>query len=81
MLLILGVALWWAAHLLKRVAPGPRDKVRRGGVTALLLVSVLLMIFGVPDGGWPRLVGASAPLKRSTACWSLWRSICSRPMA
>ncbi|MFC3527266.1 NnrU family protein [Paracoccus mangrovi] len=63
LLLILGVALWWAAHLLKRVAPGPRDKIGRGGVTALLLVSVLLMILGYRMADGPVWWGASAPLK------------------
>ncbi len=48
-LLIVGVALWWAAHLFKRIAPGPR--VRLGepgkGLVALLLVgSIILMVIG-----------------------------------
>ncbi len=48
-LLILGVALWWAAHLFKRVAPGPRaamgDKAK--GLFALLIVgSIVLMVLG-----------------------------------
>ena len=48
-LLILGVALWWAAHLFKRAAPGPRAAMGRkakGGVAVALVVSILLMIFG-----------------------------------
>ncbi|MGE4327466.1 MAG: NnrU family protein [Pseudodonghicola sp.] len=48
-LLILGLALWWAAHLFKRVAPARRaamgDKAK--GVVALLLVlAVVLMVIG-----------------------------------
>lgn len=48
-LLILGVALWWAAHLFKRAAPGPRAAMgskAKGGVALALVVSILLMIFG-----------------------------------
>lgn len=48
-LLVLGVALWWAAHLFKRIAPGPRAALGdkgRGLVAALLAVAILLMIFG-----------------------------------
>jgi len=48
-LLILGVALWWAAHLFKRLAPGPRAKLGDPGkgLAALLIVaSVVLMVIG-----------------------------------
>ncbi len=48
-LLILGVALWWAAHLFKRLAPGPRAKLGEPGkglVTVLLIISVVLMVIG-----------------------------------
>lgn len=48
-ILILGVALWWAAHLFKRVAPDARRDMgnrARGLVTAALIFSVLLMIWG-----------------------------------
>ncbi|WP_172299325.1 NnrU family protein [Pseudoruegeria sp. HB172150] len=52
-LLVLGIALWWAAHLFKRLAPGPRaameTKMGNGakGVVALaLLISVVLMVIG-----------------------------------
>lgn len=46
-LLILGVALWWGAHLYKRVAPhsGP-DNRRKGIVTVALVLSVILMTVG-----------------------------------
>jgi uncharacterized membrane protein len=47
--LILGVLLWWGAHLFKRLAPGTRagmgDK-GKGLVVLVLLVSVVLMIVG-----------------------------------
>lgn len=48
-LLILGVALWWAGHLFKRLAPGPRAGLGEAGkgVAALVLVaSVVLMVIG-----------------------------------
>lgn len=48
-LLILGVALWWAAHLFKRMVPGARAKMGNPGkgVMALLIVaSVVLMVIG-----------------------------------
>lgn len=51
--LILGVALWWAAHLFKRAAPGARaalaesigDKAK-GIFAILILISVVLMVVG-----------------------------------
>jgi uncharacterized membrane protein len=48
-ILILGVALWWAAHLFKRVAPERRAAMGdagKGAVAGALAVSILLMIFG-----------------------------------
>lgn len=47
--LILGMALWWAAHLFKRVAPDARARLGKGGqgVVALSLVaSIALMVIG-----------------------------------
>lgn len=68
-LLILGLALWWGAHLFKRVAPGARAGMGDQGramVTALLLVSLVLMVIGYrsADGAvwWgrsPALVGVN----------------------
>ncbi|QQA42444.1 NnrU family protein [Pelagovum pacificum] len=66
--LILGVALWWAAHLLKRLAPGLRARLgadRGKGVVALaLVVSIVLMVIGYrsADGAFfwgrsPAMVG------------------------
>ena len=49
LILILGVALWWAAHLFKRLAPAQRAAMGTGGrgvVTGLLVLSVVLMIVG-----------------------------------
>ncbi|WP_411892398.1 NnrU family protein [Yoonia sp. SDW83-1] len=48
-LLIAGVALWWAVHLFKRIAPGPRARLGEPGkgLVALLLVgSIILMVIG-----------------------------------
>lgn len=48
-LLILGVALWWAAHLFKRVAPGARAGMGNAGkglVAVAVLASVVMMYFG-----------------------------------
>lgn len=67
LILILGVVLWWGAHLFKRVAPERRAAMGdkgKGRVAAMLLLSVILMIWGykVADGAiwWgpsPALVG------------------------
>lgn len=48
-LLVIGVALWWAAHLFKRLAPGRRAALGakgRGLVSLALLASVVLMVLG-----------------------------------
>lgn len=45
-LLILGVLLWWGAHLAKRLAPGVRARMSRGAVAGILALSVLLMVLG-----------------------------------
>lgn len=48
-LIVLGVALWSAAHLFKRLAPDARARMGERGkglVTALLLASVALMVLG-----------------------------------
>ena len=47
--LILGVSLWWAAHLFKRMAPARRaamDDAGKGVVAVVLLASVVLMVIG-----------------------------------
>lgn len=48
-LLILGLALWVAAHVWKRAAPAHRAKFGEGGkgiVAILLVVAIVLMVFG-----------------------------------
>ena len=52
-LLILGVLLWWAAHLTKRLAPAVRASMTermgegsKGVFTVLILLSVVLMTLG-----------------------------------
>lgn len=48
-LLVLGLALWWGAHLLKRIAPERRARMGeagRGVVSVALLVSIVLMVLG-----------------------------------
>lgn len=67
LLLVLGVALWWGAHLFKRYpAPELHRKLgqgEKGIVTGLLVLSVLLMIVGyrMADGAF--FWGPSAALK------------------
>ncbi|PWJ22083.1 NnrU family protein [Jannaschia seohaensis] len=66
-ILIAGVALWWAAHLFKRVAPEARAKLGdpgKGIVAVAVIASVVLMVIGYrqADGAWfwgrsPALVG------------------------
>ncbi len=48
-LLIAGLALWWAAHLLKRVAPQLRDAMGKHGrslIAIVIVVGLVLMIWG-----------------------------------
>lgn len=48
-LLIAGVALWWAAHLFKRVAPARRAAMGdrgKGAVALVLALSLVLMVIG-----------------------------------
>jgi uncharacterized membrane protein len=48
-ILIAGVVLWWAAHLFKRVAPGPRGRLGdagKGAIALAVVVSVVLMVLG-----------------------------------
>jgi uncharacterized membrane protein len=48
-LIVLGLALWWAAHLWKRLAPGSRTAMGNGGkglVTLGVLAGVVLMVMG-----------------------------------
>ncbi len=64
-ILILGVALWWAAHLFKRVAPERRADMGdrgRGLVTVLVLLSVVLMVIGYRGAEGPFWWGRNAAL-------------------
>lgn len=64
-LLISGVALWWAAHLFKRVAPERRAAMGdkgKGLVAILLILSVFLMARGYGQAGGPVWWGPSPAL-------------------
>ena len=61
-LLISGVALWWAAHLFKRVAPERRAALGdkgKGLVAVPLILSVFLMARGYGQAGGPVWWGRS----------------------
>ena len=45
-LLLAGLALWWGAHFLKRLAPGQRAKLGRGPIAVAILLSIVLMVIG-----------------------------------
>lgn len=66
LILILGVALWWAPHLWKRLVPDHRAQYGgkgRGLVTGLLLLSVILMVWGYRTADGPVWWGPSPALK------------------
>ena len=53
--LVLGVGLWWAAHLFKRVAPERRAAMGdkgKGAVALALLGSIVLMVIGFKTAGY-----------------------------
>lgn len=63
--LILGVALWWAAHLFKRLAPAARARMGNPGkgLMALAIVgSVVLMVIGYRSAGGAVFWGRSSAL-------------------
>lgn len=65
LILILGVALWWAAHVFKRVAPAQRAQLGdkgKGLVALALLLSVVLMVWGYKTAGGPVWWGPSPAL-------------------
>ena len=54
--LILGLALWWGAHLFKRIAPEARARMgdrAKGPVALALVVSIVLMVIGYRATGGP----------------------------
>ncbi|WP_137111286.1 NnrU family protein [Rhodobacter sp. SY28-1] len=60
-LIVLGLALWWAAHLWKRMAPASRARFGEPGkgiVTALVLAGVVLMVVGFRGSVWLGIDGA-----------------------
>lgn len=64
-LLISGVALWWAAHLFKRMAPERRAALGdkgKGLIAILLILSVVLMVMGYQRAGGPVWWGPSPAL-------------------
>lgn len=53
LLLVLGLALWFAGHFFKRLLPGPRQRLGepgKGVVAALVLAGIVLMVIGFR--GW-----------------------------
>ena len=61
--LILGVALWWGAHVFKRLAPERRAAMGdpgKGLVAVLLFASVAAMVFGYRWAEGPVLWGRAA---------------------
>ncbi|MEL6840893.1 MAG: NnrU family protein [Pseudomonadota bacterium] len=61
-LLISGVALWWVAHLFKRLMPGARAKLGEPGkgiVAILIVISVILMVLGYRAADGPVYWGRS----------------------
>lgn len=60
-LIVLGLALWWGAHLWKRLAPGSRARFGEPGkgiVTVLVLAGVVLMVIGYRGSDWLGIAGA-----------------------
>ncbi len=66
LILTVGVALWWLAHLWRRIMPGHRARVGETGkayITGLLVLSVILMVWGYKLADGALWWAASAPLK------------------
>ncbi|MDB6180130.1 NnrU family protein [Paracoccus fistulariae] len=64
-LLILGMALWWAAHLFKRIAPERREAMGMQGMvimTVVLTLATILMIIGYRNSSGPVWWGRSPAL-------------------
>ncbi|MEO0917537.1 MAG: NnrU family protein [Pseudomonadota bacterium] len=67
--LVLGVLLWWGAHLMKRLAPGQRQHIQdrfgdasKGVFAVLILLSVVLMTIGYQNYTGPFFWGRNAAL-------------------
>jgi uncharacterized membrane protein len=61
-LIVLGLALWWGAHLWKRAAPGSRATMGEPGkglVAVLVLAGVVLMVIGYRGSDWLGIEGAA----------------------
>ena len=62
-LLIVGVALWAASHLFKRLAPGPRGAMEDGTaklvVTVMSVVALILMVLGYR---WAEIIPVYSPM-------------------
>jgi uncharacterized membrane protein len=59
--IVLGLALWWGAHLFKRLAPARRAAMGEAGkglVTVLVLLGVVLMVVGYRGSEWLGITGA-----------------------
>jgi uncharacterized membrane protein len=56
-LILLGLALWWGAHLWKRVAPAHRATMGEPG-KGLVLAGVVLMVIGYRGSDWLGIEGA-----------------------
>jgi len=59
--IVAGLALWWGAHLFKRLAPGLRAGMGEGGkglVALALVASVVLMVWGYRGSDWLGIAGA-----------------------
>lgn len=64
-LLVLGVALWWGAHLFKRLAPGARAQMGNAGkglVAVAIFASIALMYVGYGQADGPVWWGRSPAL-------------------
>lgn len=63
--LVLGVALWWAAHLFKRLAPEARGRFGdpgKGAVAVAVVLAVVLMWWGYRNAAGPVWWGRSGAL-------------------
>ncbi|MBT8154851.1 NnrU family protein [Epibacterium ulvae] len=65
-LLVLGILLWWAAHLFKRLAPAKRAALGekgKGPIALALFASIILMIWGYKTADVYDLAAPNAALK------------------